>query len=231
MSMNFPALVGAQIRTYRKASKLSLDDLAQRIHKSKATVCKYESGDISIDITTLYEIAEALNIEIGHLVEDIPIKATHLSNDLPFGFTEVFYLYHTHHSKYYTSQIHLGHQEGTNQYGATLYYRLKNDSQFHDCECIYNGHMQISSNNLHFVMKNFHSLAESIYISFFIPIKQVSYYPGLLMGIQNDNLRPACFKVLLAKHILSDQDLQAHLLLDREEIRGLKNGSYFAINE
>ena len=43
---NFTCYVGEQIRKYRKAGKMTLQDLADAIHKSRATVCKYENGDI-----------------------------------------------------------------------------------------------------------------------------------------------------------------------------------------
>ena len=56
--------VGAQIRKYRKACKLTMQELADAIHKSRATVCKYENGTISIDIETLYEISQVLQVSI-----------------------------------------------------------------------------------------------------------------------------------------------------------------------
>lgn len=52
--------VGKMIRKYRKAANLTLQQLADAIHKSRATICKYENGDISIDIETLYEISQVL---------------------------------------------------------------------------------------------------------------------------------------------------------------------------
>ena len=59
--------VGAQIRKYRKACKLTIQELADAIHKSRATVCKYENGTISIDIETLYEISQVLQVSFSQL--------------------------------------------------------------------------------------------------------------------------------------------------------------------
>ena len=39
---NYTCYVGKQIRKYRKAGKMTLQDLADAIHKSRATICKYE---------------------------------------------------------------------------------------------------------------------------------------------------------------------------------------------
>ena len=91
--------IGGQIRKYRKANGMTLQQLADIIHKSRATVCKYENGEISIDIATLYEISQALQISFGQLasyqphlfaaVEDFGAahvffnrKAAHVGNDL-----------------------------------------------------------------------------------------------------------------------------------------------------
>lgn len=59
--------IGGQIRKYRKANGMTLQQLADVIHKSRATVCKYENGEISIDIATLYEISQALQVSFGQL--------------------------------------------------------------------------------------------------------------------------------------------------------------------
>lgn len=55
--------VGSRIRACRKAQNLSQKELANRINKTYASVSKYERGEISIDIYTLYEIAMALGVE------------------------------------------------------------------------------------------------------------------------------------------------------------------------
>ena len=40
--------VGKMIRKYRKAANLTLQQLADAIHKSRATICKYENGDMKL---------------------------------------------------------------------------------------------------------------------------------------------------------------------------------------
>ena len=64
--------IGGQIRKYRKANGMTLQQLADVIHKSRATVCKYENGEISIDIATLYEISQALQVSFGQLTSYQP---------------------------------------------------------------------------------------------------------------------------------------------------------------
>lgn len=59
---------GKQIRTYRLALGLSLQEFAAKIHKSKASVSKYENGLISIDLATFYEISDVLGISPAKLM-------------------------------------------------------------------------------------------------------------------------------------------------------------------
>ena len=47
------AETGRQIREMRKKRGMTLAELAAEIHKSKATISKYEKGEISMDVETL----------------------------------------------------------------------------------------------------------------------------------------------------------------------------------
>ena len=59
---NIQQYVGENIRKFRLAHGLTLDEVAARIYKSKSTVSKYENGTISLDIATLEDIANALDV-------------------------------------------------------------------------------------------------------------------------------------------------------------------------
>ena len=72
---DFTCYVGEQIRRYRKAGKMTLQELADAIHKSRATICKYENGEISVDIETLYEISQVLQVSISQLTTYLPETA------------------------------------------------------------------------------------------------------------------------------------------------------------
>ena len=66
-------MIGRNIRIYRRANRMTLEALAAGIHKSKATVGKYEQGSISVDTDTLCEIAAslpALALTLSFLIGD-----------------------------------------------------------------------------------------------------------------------------------------------------------------
>ena len=60
--------IGKKIKNIRKSKNMTIQELANSINKSKSTVSKYENGDISIDIQTLYEISNALNVHVEQLL-------------------------------------------------------------------------------------------------------------------------------------------------------------------
>ena len=61
--------VGKRIRFYRKKSGMTIEVFAQKIQKSKATVSKYENGEIAIDVETLFTIAQALQVSPDQLID------------------------------------------------------------------------------------------------------------------------------------------------------------------
>ena len=65
---NITTKIGQKIKTFRKKRGLTIEQLATKLCKSKATVSKYERGEIVIDIETLYEVAQILEIDIQQLL-------------------------------------------------------------------------------------------------------------------------------------------------------------------
>ena len=61
---------------------MTLQQLADRIHKSRASVSKYETGEVSLDIVTLTEIARVLEVQPGQLV-DLPVQEEEGTGSLP----------------------------------------------------------------------------------------------------------------------------------------------------
>ena len=66
--------IGSRIRNFRRMKKLTIQQLADLIHKSRATVSKYETGEITLDIETLYDISSALDVDFNQLTDYRPPK-------------------------------------------------------------------------------------------------------------------------------------------------------------
>ncbi|MBQ3540681.1 MAG: helix-turn-helix transcriptional regulator [Phascolarctobacterium sp.] len=61
--------IGQKIRMLRKQNNMSVEELAQKINKDRATVYRYEKGDIeNLPVTILEPIAKALNVDPASLL-------------------------------------------------------------------------------------------------------------------------------------------------------------------
>ncbi|QZN77678.1 helix-turn-helix domain-containing protein [Paenibacillus sp. DR312] len=62
--------VGKKIRLYRKANKLTQEDLGELLQIDYSYLGRIERGEVNITIETLSKIANALNIASSQLLED-----------------------------------------------------------------------------------------------------------------------------------------------------------------
>ncbi|HEY4543455.1 MAG TPA: helix-turn-helix transcriptional regulator, partial [Tissierellaceae bacterium] len=60
--------VGKRIKGFRKMRNLTLSELGSLINKTESTISKYESGNIIVDLETLYDISDALKVPIDQLI-------------------------------------------------------------------------------------------------------------------------------------------------------------------
>ena len=52
-----PTLIGQRVKTRRRQLHMTQDELAAKLgYTSKATISKYEKGEIKLDLETFYEI-------------------------------------------------------------------------------------------------------------------------------------------------------------------------------
>lgn len=59
------------LRQLRKEKGLTQDQLGERIHVSRATIGKYESGETEVDQNTFDAICNVLNVEPLDLIGDV----------------------------------------------------------------------------------------------------------------------------------------------------------------
>ena len=70
--MHISEEIGKKINIFRKKKGWTVQELGDAICKSKATVSKYEKGQISLDVDTLYDIAAALGVSPEQLLYYAP---------------------------------------------------------------------------------------------------------------------------------------------------------------
>lgn len=229
---NINEKVGKNIRNCRKTAGLTLQELADRIHKSRASVCKYENGEITIDIQTLYEISKALSVPLNHLtyilvkhtnVTSVPVNP---SGKSPFFYAKElnFYFYDGRQDRVKTGLIHIFERSETpGKYGASL--SLTNVSNSgKSSEIFYSGKVVYSDVLIRFSFVNqYNSLEEDLlYIFNPLDIRDSTY--GLLCGISSSDFMPCAFKCLVS---LTPKEftpgLKEGLLFTKEEVQKWKN--------
>lgn len=116
---------------------MSLEELAAKIYKSKASLSKYELGQTTIDILTLSELASALDVMLFQLLEAetgqcVPFP----SADHPFGKINQLYLYHMVDKKLYSSLLHFGPRDQEGRMNVTLYFQADDVERMNCCSTI-----------------------------------------------------------------------------------------------
>ena len=213
--------VGKMIRKYRKAANLTLQQLADAIHKSRATICKYENGDISMDIETLYEISQVLQVsvpqltDIGRLQEEADHSSAYAARKSPFFQAKMlyFYFYDGRYNRMKDGVINIHEKEENGSYRATLSI----------CSVSGNGRDLYSDMLIRFSFVNQYNPLEEDLLYIFNPLEFRTHTDGLLCGISSADLMPCAFKCLVAleKQELNEE-LRKHLLFTKAELQRWK---------
>lgn len=222
--------VGKMIRKYRKAANLTLQQLADAIHKSRATICKYENGDISMDIETLYEVSQVLQVSVPQLtdLETVPTEIDHLSADAarksPFFQTKTlyFYFYDGRYNRMKDGVINIHEKEEDGSYRATFSI-CSVSGNGRSSESYYNGSVLYSDMLIRFSFVNQYNPLEEDLLYIFNPLEFRTRTDGLLCGISSADLMPCAFKCLVAleKQELNEE-LRKHLLFTKAELQRWK---------
>lgn len=82
--------IGEKIKYLRKRQNISVDELASKLGKNRATIYRYEKGDIeNLPLDTLVPLAKALNTTPAHLMgweetsEELSKELLLFLNDVP----------------------------------------------------------------------------------------------------------------------------------------------------
>ena len=87
--------IGQILRKYRKIKHLSLQDVGDKIYKSKATISKYEKGKIIPDFITALELCNVLDIDLSKI---LPANIQNHVITNPFN-ADTLYLYYVTSNK------------------------------------------------------------------------------------------------------------------------------------
>lgn len=227
--------VGQRIRAYRKAKNLTIETFAGMIGKSKATVSKYENGDISIDIEMLFTIAEALGVSVNQLIDYEMLGEPKEERKKPgFGRSRYYmYFYDGRRSRIARNVIEVQESSGENGvYTANMYADLEDFSSYHQCKLVYHGTMRRYDTFVNFNFENQNNKVERAFLYAINSFSHSGRMAGLYCGLSTQPILPACFKFVLSPHMLEEnEELREELTVSREDIRVLKKMNMFVVND
>lgn len=208
--------VGQRIRLFRKSRHMSTEQLARAISKSKATVSKYESGQITVDVVTLFDIATALEVAPYQLLDyPMPAKAPAATTKSPFGTCDQLYVYYLNRHTVYASVLKMGPVDENGSPAATLFYNVDDPRTPEECGCIYTGKMYMHETVFSVVLNNYHNPVETALLNFTFPMRKSPVLVGMLSGLGANSFLPCARKVLISREPITVDDA----LLEQMSIR------------
>ena len=143
---NITREVGSRIRYARKSRGMSMDELAQAIYKTRSAISKYENGQISVDIATLYDIANALKVSIYDLLyRNTPDIDQEYNAEVPAFFREVsqlyMYFFDGRVNRAQCTVIDIFPTEESSTAEVLMYMNIKDLAHYRVCESTYHGTM------------------------------------------------------------------------------------------
>lgn len=220
--------IGARIRSRRRELGLTLQQLADRIHKSRASVSKYETGEIVLDVQTLYDLSAALHTEFAQLADCRPAQPGAYAQPLPpqgnspyFQADRLyFYFYDGRYNRLKDGVINIRRDASPGGgYEATLFINTVTAGGLSG-GVAYKGSVVYSDMLIRFSFVNQYNPLEEDLLYIFNPLEIRSFTEGLLCGISSADLMPCAFKCLVT---LTPQEpteeFKQRLMITRKEMR------------
>ena len=220
-----------KMKFYRKSRNMTLEDLGKIINKTKATVSKYEKGEIIPDSKTILEICNALNISISQLFTEKRTNSNHIYKN-PFP-KEVIYMYYYTGSLLVTSIIEL--IENNNEIKVKYYNGVKNINKYAENNSyFYEGNLTCDKSIGYIELVNMSTqdtLFEKVQIEFSIPWTTEFEMTNFFLMALTPNATPIIKKGILSIYPITNFDkFQDDLIITDEEIKEMKKNNNWILN-
>lgn len=219
--------LGEILRKQRKLMHLSLEYIGDKIYKTKATISKYEKGEIIPDFITVLELCNVLDIDISNLAPSI--TGIYTSN-LPFN-TNTLYLYYLTSNKLISSTIKL--EQGLNNiYSAYFYNGIKNTIE--QSAYYYEGTVECSQTVTYMNFRNISSdkmKLEQVQIIINMPLSNTSNYFNCFITGLTPNFLPIVKRGLITTTPLDTSKINIKKLkISKEELQKISSDNAWILN-
>ncbi len=220
--------IGKRIRNFRKTRRLTLAQLSQIIRKSQSTISKYETGEIAVDIETLYDIADALHIHVEQLLCCRHNRAFISSSGYhPAFFNEMSqfysYLFDGRSNQLIRCVFDVLSQSEDNRYKIMMYMNFRDYEMYQNCENTYWGYIEHYDALTNIILTNQDTPMEKARVQILASYLDSNTKWGLFNGFSSRPMMPVAIKMLFSKERLKeDAELIRQLKVSKEDIRLLK---------
>ena len=220
--------IGKKIRTFRKSRNMTLEELARIVCKNKSTLSKYETGEIVLDIETIYEISRALNIHVEQLLyctpERVPIRDQGAHPAFFSGLTQFYsYYYDGRVNRIMRCVFDVLLMTEDHRYKIMMYVNFSDYGSYQNCETTYWGYMEHYDAMTNIILTNQDSPMEKANGQILATYMNTDTKWGLFTGLSARPLMPVALKMLFSKKRLSENgELLQKLKVTREDIRLMK---------
>ena len=226
--------VGKRIKLYRKNKQMTQSEFAKRINKSKSAVSKYECGEIAIDIETLYEIADVLEISIYQLLD----YNQHKKYILPgmqgfFSAPTHFYVYYLNRGSTILRRGVLEINRSEDDMYSTIFFADVNDyNNLYSCDHLYFGDIHYSDSYVNMIMENQANRTERLFINIANPFNNnATLTVGMMCGISDKYMIPVALKGIFSKsRLVENAALKESLNITKDDFSNMKKTCCFSID-
>ena len=230
--MNIDECVGKNIKKYRNAYHLTLEELAGRIHKSKSTMSKYEKGLISLDVATLSEIARVLKVAPAQLLsapQGILKDQAGTGEQLD---RQYMYSYDGRSKRILKSVMERYRIPDLEQTAINLFYDVRDMEDWGECKALYAGYSRTYEFIENYTLQNQNNPTEQALICCINSLSRTNRKMGMLTGLSYKTMLPVAIKVMISSTVLKeDQELISSLLLTKEDIKISRKFNLFTIDQ
>lgn len=232
----FALHVGNRLKFYRKIRNISLDQLADQIHKSKSTLSKYENGMIPIGTDVLYEIANVLGVNVKEFV-DYPLqesKSRAFTYSNPFHGQEsgCLYYYDGRINKTVQTKLTFKQEEAeNNSIPCECYMDIPSMEEWDKCKYFYKGTLTYFDLFTYITLQNQLSPMEEIHMCILNAFQRSQNNWGFMMGVSYHPITPFIMKFLFSQNPLKKEELtKEKFSFTQDEIRNMKKSNIILLD-
>lgn len=213
--------LGDTLREYRKIKGMTLQDVAEKVCKSKVTICKYENNEILPDFYTLLELCNVLNLNITDFCQT---AENEVDLDNPFRSKKLFVYYYTK-DKLVESTVKLEKTES--QYKVKFYNGMSSKNKSYGY--YYEGNLINDGNYSYFDLYSQNRFAnEKVQFIISVPWSEsTEIYNGIYTGLTRNGL-PVVKKMVISRRELNDfEKVDGNLRFSKEESKSIYKSNAF----